>query len=68
MSSTGSSESGDYDFRGDEDDDKRYPLHDCCEFEDVEALKVGGICSISCPVRGCEELPQIFFLSFILTH
>jgi hypothetical protein len=40
MSSSGSSENGDYVSRDDEESEKRYPLHDCCEFEDIEALKV----------------------------
>jgi hypothetical protein len=39
-SSSGSSENGDYVSRDDEESEKRYPLHDCCEFEDIEALKV----------------------------
>ena len=30
----------DYDFSAEHDLEKRYPLHDCCEFEDVEALRV----------------------------
>jgi hypothetical protein len=40
MSSSGSSENGDYVSRDDEESEKRYPLHDCCEFEDIQALKV----------------------------
>jgi hypothetical protein len=36
----------DYDFHANandlhgEDVEARYPIHDCCDFEDVEALKV----------------------------
>lgn len=30
----------DYDFTVEQDTEKRYPLHDCCEFEDVQALRV----------------------------
>jgi hypothetical protein len=30
-----------YNFAAEPDlDNKRFPLHDCCEFEDVESLKV----------------------------
>lgn len=30
----------DYDFGAEHVSDKRFPVHDCCEFGDVEALKV----------------------------
>ena len=30
----------DFDFGAEQGMAKRYPVHDCCEFEDAEALKV----------------------------
>lgn len=40
--SDGSSDEEDYDAFEDADDaiERRYPLHDCVEFEDIEALRV----------------------------
>jgi hypothetical protein len=29
-----------YTYGAEADSDKRFPVHDCCEFGDVEALKV----------------------------
>jgi hypothetical protein len=36
---------------------QRYPIHDCCEFEDAEALRVSSIGSrgaVSCPLAMIE--------------
>lgn len=40
--SDGSSDDEDYDAFHDTQhvEEKRYPLHDCCEFEDLKALRV----------------------------
>jgi hypothetical protein len=42
MSDESSSHEEEYDPYADPNrlSEKRYPLHDCCEFEDVEALRV----------------------------
>ena len=31
-----------------EDVEAQYPIHDCCEFEDVEALKVRSCIDVAC--------------------
>jgi hypothetical protein len=39
--SDGESDDDDYDHGADHEVERRYPVHDCCEFDDIDALKVG---------------------------
>jgi len=53
----------DFDFGAEQGMEKRYPVHDCCEFEDAEALKVRQpkirwhpCCCASSPADVAEDL------------
>jgi hypothetical protein len=59
MSASDSSEEGEDYAYGEKQvvESQRYPIHDCCEFEDAEALRVSSIDSraaVSCPLAVIE--------------
>ena len=41
---------------------KRYPVHDCCEFEDVEALRVSKHAMFASALRGVAIFLAVFIL------
>ena len=68
MSAPGESSSDDDDFQFESSHvgSKRYPVHDCCEFEDAESLRVrrrGCFYALCCKLRACSILwPHFAFL------
>lgn len=62
MSTSGVSE----DFR-DEDMGERYPLHDCCEFEDAESLRVRVVSSFAAVAAPLDDF-RLVNVTLDLSH